>query len=173
MLQTFEETPEVVLLREMEKWTYARSDFWTFRQCIHPQLIVGTWPREVSRHLQKFHDQLIAGERPKLVISPPPQHGKSLAVTDFMAWTMGLNPDLKVIFASYSDTLGERASIDLQRILNSDTYIKIFGRTRIGLPGWRLTSNFFELAEFKGSFRYTTALGAVTGLELHLGSTTW
>jgi hypothetical protein len=30
------------------------------------------------------------------------------------------------------------ASIDLQRILNSDTYIKIFGRTRIGLPGWKL-----------------------------------
>jgi hypothetical protein len=81
MLQTFEGTPEVVLLREMEKWTYARSDFWTFRQCIHPQLIVGAWPREVSRHLQKFHDQLIAGERPKLVVSSPPQHGKSLAVT--------------------------------------------------------------------------------------------
>jgi hypothetical protein len=35
--------------------------------------------------------------------------------------TMGLNPDLKIIFASYSDALGERASIDLQRILNSDS----------------------------------------------------
>jgi hypothetical protein len=55
----------------------------------------------------------VAGKRPKLVISSPPQHGKSLAVTDFMAWAMGLNPDLKVIFASYSDALGERASIDL------------------------------------------------------------
>jgi hypothetical protein len=30
-------------------------------------------------------------------------------------------------------------------------------------------SNFFELADFRGSFRCTTALGAVTGLELHLG----
>jgi hypothetical protein len=56
-----------------------------------------------------------------------------------------------------------------QRILSSEIYIKIFGRTRIGLPGWKLTSNFFELADFRGSFRYTTALGAVTGLELHLG----
>ena len=69
------------------------------------------------------------------------QHGKSLAVTDLMAWAMGRNPDLKIIFASYSDALGERTSIDLQRILNSDTCIKIFGRTRIGLSGWKLTAS--------------------------------
>jgi hypothetical protein len=133
----FKAPSEIVQLRELEKWSYARRDFWTFRQCIHPDLIIGTWPRQISRHLQRFYKKLAAGKRPKLVISSPPQHGKSLAVTDFMAWAVGLNPDLKTIFASYSDALGERASIDLQRILNSDVYIKIFGRTRGYLGEYR------------------------------------
>jgi hypothetical protein len=112
LLRRFDASPDIVFLRELEKWSYARRSFWTFRQCIHPDLIVGDWPRAVSWHLQNFYYELIEGKRPKLVISSPPQHGKSLAVTDFMAWIMGLNPDLKVIFASYSDTLGERATIE-------------------------------------------------------------
>jgi hypothetical protein len=45
-------------------------------------------------------------------------------------------------------------------VLNSDTYIKIFGRTRIGLPGWKLTTDLIEFSDFRGSFRYTTSLGA-------------
>lgn len=32
-----------------------------------------------------------------------------------------------------------------------------------------MTTDFFELADFRGSFRYSTALGAMTGLELHVG----
>jgi hypothetical protein len=51
MLQRFKASPEIVLLRELEKWSYARKDFWKFRQCIHPDLIVGDWPRVVSRHI--------------------------------------------------------------------------------------------------------------------------
>jgi hypothetical protein len=41
-------SPEVVVLRELEKLSYARKNFWLFRQCIHPELIVGDWPREIS-----------------------------------------------------------------------------------------------------------------------------
>jgi hypothetical protein len=60
-------------------------------------------------------------------------------------------------------------SRDLVRVLNSETYIKIFGRTRIGLPGWKMTTELIEYSDYRGSFRYTTSLGSVTGLELHLG----
>ena len=83
------------------------SNGW-FRIAIHPELIAGYWPREISEHLQKFYHDLEEGKRPKLVISSPPQHGKSMAIADFIAWVMGLNPDLKVIFASYFGALGER-----------------------------------------------------------------
>jgi hypothetical protein len=45
------------------------------------------------------------------------QHGKSWAATDFIAWVAGHNPDLKTIFASYSDELGTRTNLDLQRMM--------------------------------------------------------
>ncbi len=150
-------------------WGVPRQDFWVFRQRMHPDLITGWWPKQIARHLQNFYKDLIAGKRPKLLISAPPQHGKSMAITDFIAWVAGRNPDLKTIFASYSDGLGQRTSNELRRILEHDNYIKIFGRTRIGLPGWKQTEELIEYSDFRGSFRYTTMMGAVTGLELHLG----
>jgi hypothetical protein len=86
-----------------------------------------------------------------------------MSVTDFIAWVAGRNPDLKTIFASYSDSLGERTSLGLQRIFDQPNYKKIFGRTRVGLPGWKFTSDLIEYCDFRGSFRHTTSLGAVTG----------
>jgi hypothetical protein len=129
-------TREQLCARAEIEFDKARQNFWAFRLAIRSELIKGWWPKEIARHLQIFYNDLVAGKRPKLAIAAPPQHGKSMAVTDFIAWVAGKSHDLKTIFASYSDALGERASIDLQRVLNSDTYIKIFGRTRIGLPGW-------------------------------------
>ena len=66
----------------------------------------------------------------------PPQHGKSTAATDFITWVAGQDPNLKTIFASFSDQLGERTNREVQRIMRSDAYIKIFGRTRLDIPGW-------------------------------------
>lgn len=137
-------TREQLRTRAEIEFNKARESFWAFRVAVHPEMITGWWPRDVSRHLQKFYKDLVAGKRPKLAISSPPQHSKSMAITDLIAWVMGHNPDLKTVFASYSDALGEDTSIDLQRILNSDTYIKIFGRTRIGLPGWLDDDRFFR-----------------------------
>ena len=54
----------------------------------------------MTERLQNFYENLIAGKRPRLAISAPPQHGKSWAATDFMSWVAGKNPDLKIIFAS-------------------------------------------------------------------------
>ena len=65
------------------------------------------WPQEVSEKLQQFYDDLVNGQRPKVAIMAPPQHGKSTAATDFITWVAGQDPNLKTIFASFSDTLGE------------------------------------------------------------------
>ena len=47
------------------------------------------WTEEVSRHFQQFYEDLIAGKRTKLALMAPPQHGKSKAVNDFIAWLAG------------------------------------------------------------------------------------
>ena len=55
------------------------------------------------------------------------------------------------------------------QILRTEAYIKIFGRTRLDIPGWSTNTSLIEFGDFKGSFRNTTVEGSINGLELHLG----
>jgi hypothetical protein len=93
----------------------AWDHFGYFRTLIRPTMLTSWWTREIAWALEEFYDDLIAGKRPRLAIGSPPQHGKSLAAEDFIAWVAGKNPDLKTIYASYSDELGTRTNLDLQR----------------------------------------------------------
>jgi hypothetical protein len=140
---------------ENSHWGIARSDFATYRKVIRREMLWDWWPQEVSEKLQQFYQDLKDGKRPKVAIMAPPQHGKSTAATDFITWVAGQDPNLKTIFASFSDTLGERTNKEVQRILRSDAYIKIFGRTRLDLPGWSTDTSLIEFGDFKGSFRTT------------------
>jgi len=97
----------------------ARDYFWNFHVLIHPNMLQGWFQYDVIRNLQEFYEDFILGKRPKLVLSSPPQHGKSTLMVDFIAWVAGKNPTLQTIFASYSDKLGERANSELQRIFDS------------------------------------------------------
>src|SRR5262245_28660828 len=75
----------------------AREHFFAFRRYIHPDMVWGWWVQQVSLELQQFHDDFVAGQRPKLILQAPPQHGKSMVAEDFIAWVAGHNPDLKII----------------------------------------------------------------------------
>jgi predicted phage terminase large subunit-like protein len=160
----FSPRPEDLLREE------CKACFWTFRRYIRPTMRCGWWQREVADELQRFYRKLTNGERPKLVLMAPPQHGKTEQVTDFLAWIAGKHPDLKTIFASYSDELGVRVNRDLQRIMRSERYAAIFGH-RVGETGsgWHRNSNLVEYVGYRGSFRNTTVEGQITGHGLDIG----
>jgi hypothetical protein len=146
----------------------ARESFPHFRRLMRPELKRGWWLDNLCEHLERFYRDLEAGKAPKMAIEAPAQHGKSWAVTDFTAWVAGKNPNLKIIFASYSEGLGERTNLDLQRRMRSPRYAETFGRTRIGVPGWQCNSSLIEYENYKGSFRNTTVGGQINGMELNL-----
>lgn len=100
----------------------ARASFWCFRQFMHPNFKWNWWQYEVANQLQKFVEAYRRGQRPKLVLQCPPQHGKSEFAVDLIAWCLGHDPNIKIIFASYSDRLGSRANHKLQRILTSKKF---------------------------------------------------
>jgi hypothetical protein len=108
----------------------------------------GWWQHEIADVLQRFYRRLINGERPKLVLMAPPQHGKTEQIKDFIAWMAGKRPDLKTIFATYSDELGVAVNKDLQRIMTSERSVAIFG-DRLGDSGsgWLRNSNLLEYIE--------------------------
>ena len=123
----------------------------------------------ITRELQRFGELFEAGDRPKLAICTPPQHGKSLAAEDFIAWISGRDPNNKTIYASYSEDLGTRMSLNLQRLLLSRRYREIFPHIVIDAPDWVTNTTWTEFAYFHGSFRSTTINGPITGLELNFG----
>jgi hypothetical protein len=89
----------------------------------------------------------------------------------------GQNPERKTIFGSYSDDLGIRTNLDLQRIFVSEPFRRIFPDTRIseeavvsgGFDRWKRNSSLIEYIGQPGSFRNTTVAGQINGMELHLG----
>jgi predicted phage terminase large subunit-like protein len=154
----------------------ARTDFLTFRTLINPDLVMGWWQEEIASELMAFHAAMVRGERPKLVIQAPPQHGKSRQIVEFIAWATGVNPDLKTIYASFSEDLGVRANLALQNIYTSKVYKYIFPETQISERntvatnrGYLRNKSMLEFVNRQGSFVNTTVQGQITGKSMTLG----
>ena len=156
-----------------------RADlFWHFRVLMHPTMLQGWFQYDVAQHLQQFFIDFKAGKRPKMLLSSPPQHGKSNMMVDFVAWMAGQDPNLRTMFASYSDSLGERANADLQRVMDNPMYKACFYYTNIPSidisnetsdQRYKRNSSLIEFIGFNGSFRNTTVNGQITGFGLDLG----
>ena len=129
---------------------------------MHPDLIQDWWTEELASNLQDFYDDLKAGKRPKLGIMSPPQHGKTRTVEDFICCATGRDPNMRTIYASYSDELGVRMNQSVQRTLESDRYLDVFGRIAMGLSGYQCNTSMIELSPWRGSFRNVTINGGVT-----------
>lgn len=166
---------KLALLRE-KKRREVRGDFLAYRKLINPKAKWGWWQIEIARELQAFYNDLVAGKRPKLVIQAPPQHGKSVQVVDFISWLAGQNPDLRTIYTSFSDRLGVRANLRLQRLFDSELYRWAFPETLINQSNAVTVSGQYlrnrEILEFVGRdgfFRNTTVRGSITGESLDVG----
>lgn len=164
----------------------ARRDFWTFRRYINPKMKVGWWQRQVSAELQRFYDEFIAGGRPALAIQAPPQHGKSVQITEFLAWVQGRHlsfPEtcgvfshqvgLREVYGSFSDRLGVRANTAVQKLCENPRFQKVFPGAL--LPGMKdkeqCNRDIVEFLRSDGAyFRNTTVGGSITGEGLDLGA---
>lgn len=154
----------------------ARIDFYAFRRYMHPKNKDGWFQQDVAKHLHQFYEDFTAGKRPKLVIEAPPQHGKSVQIVDFIAWLSAKSPDNRTIYTSFSERLGVRANLSLQRMFVSSKFKKIFPdfkipeRNAVTVSAQKLRNR--EIIEFTngdGYFRNTTVQGSITGESLDLG----
>lgn len=154
----------------------ARESFWAFRTYVNPNLLLGWWLYDAAMVMQEWWEKFKRGERPKLVLSAPPQHGKTTTMEDFVAWVSGKDPDIKSIYASYSEELGVATNRQLQRKWSSEAYKRVFPQTVIGDSNvvtmsnrYQRNSSFVEFVDAKGSFRNTTVNGQINGFGLDLG----
>lgn len=157
-------------------YAIARKDFYAYRNVIRPNMVKAWWQRHLADNLQWFYGQMEKGKRPAMVIMAPPQHGKTEQITDFISWVAGRNPNLRTIFGSYSDDLGVKVNLALQRIYDSERYRQVFDLTRINdtaasstAARWLRNSSILEYVGYEGSFRNTTVMGQINGMGLDLG----
>ena len=158
----------------MRELLEARESFWEYRIVMNPSFVLrGQWfPRSLARKLRKFWDDFKAGKRPVLLLETPPQHGKSLSVIDFIAWAVGHDPHLRVIYTSFSDRLSIRANLRMQRALDNPVYQRIFPEMQIASKGSGTALRNYDILEFldtDGYFRNSTVLGSITGEALDIG----
>ena len=94
---------------------------------------------------------------------------------DFIAWACGHAPELRVIYSSFSDRLGIRANLRLQRALDSKPYRRLFPQTRLNdkhivtIAERHLRNHdVLEFVGHEGYFRNATVGGSITGEALDL-----
>lgn len=163
----------------IEQWWVekSRKNFFAYRQYIrHGDFKYNWFIAQLSAALQKFYSDYVKGLRPILIISCPPQHGKTWGVEDLISWISGQNPDLRQVYASFSNGLGVRCNASTQRTMGTDKYKKIFPNTNISAKNivtladnYKKNSNLIEFVNQRGSFRNTTVEGPITGETLDIG----
>jgi hypothetical protein len=166
---------------ELELWenywaAEAKQSLWAYRQYIDPQLVKGWWVAYMSKEFQDFFQRMDQGQRPKMMVEAPPQHGKSRGLIDAISWGIGRRPSLKCIYASFSKDLGDVANSSLQRIWGDrDKFGRVFPDLRMPFDSeneYTKNSDFIEFPGHRGYFRNTTVRGQVTGKTLGLVSWT-
>ena len=108
------------------------------------------------------------GRIKKLIVSVPPQHGKSVGATTLLpAYMLGLDPDCRIAIASYSGTLASKFNRRVQRIIDSREYAEIFPDTTIKQgtkpTGYIRTSDEVEIIGRKGELISVGREGSLTG----------
>lgn len=144
----------------------ARRSLLRLATYVKPTYQATPFHRNYARVLQTFAE----GKVRNLIIQAPPQHGKSELSSRILPSDMlGLNPDLKVIIASYAATIATDFNRDCQRIIDSDEYKAVFPDTRLNssnivtvATSYLRNSGVFEIVGHTGSLRVVGRGGSLT-----------
>lgn len=107
----------------MNAYSVFRDDLLAYAQFVQPGY-------EISKHHKKIAKALQAAERgeiKRLIISCPPQRGKTaLASILFPSWAYGRNPNRRIILSGYTAEVAERYSRGARDSVNTDRYRAVF-----------------------------------------------
>ena len=86
----------------------------------------------ICAKLMQFSQDVVDGKSPRLMITMPPRHGKSLLASQyFPAWHLGNNPEHEFINTSYAQALQMDFSRKIQELIRSPDYGLLFDGLQI------------------------------------------
>ena len=150
--------------REINK---ARTNLLDFATKTMPEFQATDFHKTYYEVLDMFADKVIK----RLIITIPPQHGKSLGSTiNLPSYLLGRKPDTKIAIGSYSATFARKFNRDNQRLIDNPVYTEIFPETKLNksnivtIAGQYLrNSEEFEIVGRKGGLKAVGRGGPLTG----------
>lgn len=142
-----------------------QSDFCEYCHYVNIGWEVTKFHKFLTDYVQAFVERDTGHPYDILCIHTPPQHGKSLTITETLpSWYLGRNPDNRVIEISYSEDFARKFGIrNRNKIKEFGEYI--FG---ISISKDRDTALEFELEGHKGGMISRGVGTGITGQQAHL-----
>ena len=119
----------------------------------------------ICNQIQEFIEKDTGNAYDIMILSIPPQHGKSLSVTETLpSWYLGKNPDKSVIVLAYGDDLAQRFG------RRNKEKIEMFGKIffDISISKTKSANDDFEIEGHKGRMITRGIMAGVTGNPAHL-----
>lgn len=153
----------------------ARTNFAAFVSAVHrPRFKHSAFSAKVCRAVDQFVLDVIAGKRPILMLTAPPQHGKSSLISRCLPPYLfgrltGELPAVRIACASYADTLAQRNRRDAQAIMHEPIYREIFPKvSMIGFKGIDNAKDGLQVPE-GGALKALGVKGSLTGFSVDVG----
>lgn len=172
MLSEEERIKRRLELRQMELQLEAPTDFAAFLKYSIPKYQLKWFHRVIAEHCQMLYE----GRIKNLMVFLPPQHGKSTVISEaFPAWVLGRNPKLKIVGSSYASSLAEKASRNIQRLIDDPKYQGLFPDTylngsniRTNTRGYLRNIDIFETVGYGGFYKAVGVGGGLTGTPVDI-----
>ena len=121
--------------RQRAVWVrQARGRLLPWVQLAVPGYDVGWFHRDLAGELEAFFSAVERGEAPRLIVSAPPQHGKTELLRQFAVWAMARRARLKLVSASYGQELADDNSRSARTTARSDEAFTVFPGIRAKTP---------------------------------------
>jgi predicted phage terminase large subunit-like protein len=149
----------------------AASFLGNFIKYTFPGYMMGWFHLEICKALEMFLTSVVMQKSPRLIITAPPQSGKSEIISRrFPAYILGKFPDINIISTSYSADLALRMSKDVQMVMTSPAFGELFPLVKLAEKGvidgkdYSKRADFFQIVNAKGSYRAAGVGGGITGM---------
>lgn len=148
-----------VLAKQLEKKKF-RDNYLQYLKYVHPNYVITKFHALLGKICQSIVEKVENGEKVRICLSVPPQHGKSYTVTETLpSWFEGRNPNLRSILVGYNADMAERFG-DRNRQLTKRYGKEIFG---IDVSDSQDNKTLWEIANHEGGVYSAGILGGVTG----------
>lgn len=145
----------------------ARRELIHFTQVTYPGYTANWHHVEYAKKLDAF----VRGDIKNLMVFMPPQHGKSeLCSRRMPAKLLGNDPDLRIAIISYNHIFASKFNRDIQRIIDSEQYRRLFPDTTLNAQNIRtVVGNYlrnadeFEVVGHRGGLVSVGVGGGLTG----------